>query len=105
MSTVERRSDLGARAASGAPRARRRPPAPLAALLGTVLVLVVTWALVVPPWQTPDETQHFSYVQTIGELGRLPGGEGNDFSSELARSADATNQAQVVFDARAKPDW
>jgi 4-amino-4-deoxy-L-arabinose transferase-like glycosyltransferase len=84
---------------------RRRPPAPLLALLGLVAVLTTTWALVVPPWQAPDEPAHFSYVQTLGELHRLPGGEGGPVSSALSRSTDVTDQAQVVFDILAKPDW
>src|SRR4051794_13572904 len=82
-----------------------RPPAPLLALLGTVLILGWTWALVTPAWQAPDEPEHFSYVQTIGELGRLPGGTGNAYSTELGHSTDVTNLVQVTFDMKARPDW
>ncbi len=82
-----------------------RPPAPLLALLGTVLVLGWTWALVTPPLHAPDEPEHFSYVQTIGELGRLPGGAGKPFSTELSRAADVTDLSHVVYSVHAKPEW
>jgi 4-amino-4-deoxy-L-arabinose transferase-like glycosyltransferase len=48
-------------------------PRPLSALLGAVFVVAMTWALFTPPWQSPDETQHFAYVQTLGERFVLPG--------------------------------
>jgi 4-amino-4-deoxy-L-arabinose transferase-like glycosyltransferase len=102
MATVLR---LRERDASTPGAERRRPPTPLVALLGLIAVLTTTWALIVPPWQTPDEPAHFSYIQTLGELHRLPGGEGAEVSSALSRSTDVTDQVQVVFDRFAKPDW
>ena len=102
MATVLRPTE---RDASSSGAGRRRPPTPLLALLGLVAVLTTTWAVIVPPWQTPDEPAHFSYVQTLGELHRLPGGDGAAVSSALSRSTDVTDQVQVVFDNLAKPDW
>ena len=52
------------------PRRRRialRVPAPLAWLLVAVALLGLTWALLVPAWQAPDENSHFAYVQSLGE--------------------------------------
>ena len=52
---------------------RVRVPAPLAWLLVAVVLLGLTWALLVPAWQTPDENSHFAYVQSLGERFDLPG--------------------------------
>ena len=53
-----------------------RVPVPLRWLVAAVLLAGVSWALLVPPWQAPDEDAHFAYVQTIAELGRLPHDDG-----------------------------
>ena len=50
----------------------RRPPSGLAGLLLTVMVVGIIWALLVPPWQTPDEVQHYAYAQDLAENFRLP---------------------------------
>jgi 4-amino-4-deoxy-L-arabinose transferase-like glycosyltransferase len=54
-------------------RILRAVPRPLIALLAAVLVTAMTWALFTPPWQSPDETQHFAYAQTLAERFVLPG--------------------------------
>jgi 4-amino-4-deoxy-L-arabinose transferase-like glycosyltransferase len=84
---------------------RRRPPAPLLALLAVVALLTTASALVTPPWQSPDEPAHFSYVQTIGEQGRLPGGKGHEVSTQLSRAAEVTNWVPVIFEPAARPEW
>ena len=53
-----------------------RVPASLAWLMGAVAVAGVAWALLVPPWQVPDEDAHFAYAQTIAELHRRPADDG-----------------------------
>ncbi|HEX8052428.1 MAG TPA: DUF2142 domain-containing protein, partial [Thermoleophilaceae bacterium] len=47
---------------------------PLAPLLCAVAMVVVAWALFVPPFQVPDESGHFSYVQSLAENGERPVG-------------------------------
>lgn len=50
--------------------------APVRYLLAWVLLLVfvkqLAWLMVLPLWQTPDETAHFHYVQYLAETGKLP---------------------------------
>ena len=53
-----------------------RVPVPLRWLVAAALLAGVSWALLVPPWQAPDEDAHFAYVQTVAELGRLPRDDG-----------------------------
>ena len=50
----------------------RVPPA-LGALMAVSLLLSVTWALVTPAFQAPDEQYHFAYVQSLAERQALPG--------------------------------
>ena len=54
-------------------RRLRAVPRPLAALLFAVAVFGVAWALVMPPFQGPDEIQHFTYVETLAQRHELPG--------------------------------
>ncbi|HEU4703584.1 MAG TPA: DUF2142 domain-containing protein [Conexibacter sp.] len=87
-------------------RARRTIPPPLAALLGAVLLLGVTWALVVPPFQAPDEQSHFGYVQALAEGPGLPGDPGRPgFSTELLQARDAANSDQTAALPDVKPTW
>jgi 4-amino-4-deoxy-L-arabinose transferase-like glycosyltransferase len=48
-------------------------PQPLLWLLAAIAVLCACWAIFTPPWQSPDETQHFGYVQSVAERFALPG--------------------------------
>jgi 4-amino-4-deoxy-L-arabinose transferase-like glycosyltransferase len=84
---------------------RVRVPRPLAALLGTVLIVGVTWALLVPPWQSPDENSHFAYVQTVAEKLRLPDETGPIFSTEQVVAADRSNADQTAAQPTVKPEW
>jgi 4-amino-4-deoxy-L-arabinose transferase-like glycosyltransferase len=85
-------------------RVVRRIPRPLALLLVVVALFGVTWALITPAWQSPDEDVHFSYTQTLGELGRLPGGHGRSVSTEELRAARATNVDPTVFFTYSQPE-
>lgn len=51
---------------------KRMIPVPLLIILLLMLAKGITWALVIPPGQSPDEPAHFSYVQYLGEENRLP---------------------------------
>ena len=90
-------------------RARlRRPsvPAPLAALLGAVLLLGVAWALLVPPFQAPDEQSHAGYVQSLVEGPGVPGDPGRAaFSTEQLRAQDAANSDQTAGNLSVNPEW
>ena len=55
------------------PAILHRVPRPLLALWGVLLVVMVAWALFLPPWQSPDESQHFAYAQSVAERFALPG--------------------------------
>lgn len=50
----------------------RRPPGGLIALIVVVVVVGIVWALLVPPWQTPDEVQQYAYAQDLAENFSIP---------------------------------
>jgi 4-amino-4-deoxy-L-arabinose transferase-like glycosyltransferase len=55
------------------PRAvRRRVPGPLVVLVLVVVVEALTWITVMPPFQGPDEANHFAYTQKIAEAHTIP---------------------------------
>lgn len=89
----------------GAVRWVRLVPAPLGALLAVVALFGVSWALVNPPWQGPDEDVHFSYVQTLGEQHRLPGAFNTPLSSAQVDAMRTINNDPIVFFTFAKPEW
>lgn len=67
----------------------RRVPRPLLVLLAIALVEGLTWCIVLPPLQGPDEVSHFAYVQKLVETGSLPwrskppAKPGHPYSTEL----------------------
>jgi 4-amino-4-deoxy-L-arabinose transferase-like glycosyltransferase len=83
-----------------------RPPTALLFLLATTLVLGCVWALVIPPFQSPDENAHVAYVQSLAERGELPGDPGRPFqSTEQTSGADAANADQTAQQLSVNPEW
>ena len=83
-----------------------RVPRPLLLVLAVVALFNVAWSLTTPALQAPDETSHWSYVQTIGELNRLPGDPQRPvYSSELSQAGVQTNVQPVIFWDFADPEW
>lgn len=80
-------------------------PGALGALVAAAALLGTAWALLVPPFQAPDEDAHFAYVQTLAELGELPGGGRDPLSSEQELAADASNSEQTAQQIPVKPQW
>jgi len=81
-------------------------PRPLAALLGAVAVVGVAWALLLPPWQSPDENSHFGYAQTLAERFELPGDEDRPiFSTEQNLAQNRSNSDQTAAQPATKPEW
>ncbi len=64
---------LLARAAGGRElRLRGRRIRPAAAIALIAFLNAGSWALITPPFQTPDEPDHFAYAQYIAETGHAP---------------------------------
>src|SRR5207248_1334128 len=79
---------------------------PLLALVALVLLMGVTWSLVTPAFQAPDENSHFGYVQELAEAGRLPGQAGKPlFSTEQVTGAVASNADQAAAQRQTRMEW
>jgi hypothetical protein len=77
-------------------------------LLGAVGVLVVAWALFVPPFSVPDEAEHASYVQSLVENGeRPPRGPATDrsFSTEERVARTVARNTPYSSGLALKPPW
>jgi len=86
---------------------RLAPPKSLAALLAIVVCVGFAWALVVAPWQTPDELAHFAYAQSLAESHRLAGVAGRPGASSDQNVADTAVGASrgAFFPQASPPDW
>ena len=60
---------------------RRLPRAAWACALIACLN-AISWSLVSPPFQVPDEPDHFAYVKQLADTGRLPSSSSEQFSGE-----------------------
>ncbi len=60
-----------------------RPPAPFWLILAAYLFLALGYAVVTPPWQSPDEPAHFNYVRHIWETRSLPVLQPGDYPADL----------------------
>lgn len=87
-----------------APSARRGVANDLLLVFAVAMTVRLVWALVLPPWQATDETEHFAYVNHIVEQGEFPrrtptSGIGlpyPTYSPELQRSLDTTSFYPLV---------
>jgi 4-amino-4-deoxy-L-arabinose transferase-like glycosyltransferase len=57
----------------------------------------VCWSLITPPFQAPDETDHFAYVQQLAENGRLPRASAPDYSAEERTALQFLRQEKVLL--------
>ncbi|RTE08162.1 DUF2142 domain-containing protein [Paenibacillus whitsoniae] len=81
-------------------------PIPLVLILILALLKGILWSIIIPPFQTPDEPGHFSYVQYLAEQKGLPvrgNNIDNSFSPELiqfydfAKTEDIINNKNALF--------
>lgn len=85
---------------------RIRPPAALTALMTVALLVGLTWTVVTPPFQAPDEQSHFAYTQFFAEQFELPGEPARPiYSSEHVRAASAVNADQIAGQPLTPPEW
>jgi 4-amino-4-deoxy-L-arabinose transferase-like glycosyltransferase len=98
---------LPARVARKLRRPIRRVPPPLAAIVLIVAIVGVSWALFVPPWQSPDETLHFGYAQSLAERFALPQDPSRKPTSADEETADLWSHASVTafYSDELRADW
>jgi 4-amino-4-deoxy-L-arabinose transferase-like glycosyltransferase len=86
---------------------RLAPPKSLATLMVVVCIVGLSWALLVPPWQSPDETTHFAYVQSLAENFALPGVKGRppETSDEAFADGAAGASRGAFWPLASPPEW
>jgi 4-amino-4-deoxy-L-arabinose transferase-like glycosyltransferase len=81
-------------------------PSALGVLLVIVVIVGIVWALFVPPWQSPDETVHFAYAQSIAERLALPGKGRSSISTDEELADQAVGASRLAFrSTQIRPDW
>lgn len=80
---------------------------PLTGLIALVGVIGLTWALLVPPWQSPDEALHFAYAQSLAERFALPDSPTRGpLSASQILALNAVHALQIPFYGdQVRPDW
>jgi Predicted membrane protein (DUF2142) len=87
-------------------RAVRGVPAALVALLAVTALIGLTWSLVTPALQAPDENAHTAYVQSLGTRFALPGDlKRQGFSTEQGLAASVSNADQAASQPATKMAW
>ena len=87
--------------------ARRALTHPLAILLTFAFVQALTWTLVTPAFQGPDEDAHFAYVQTLVEQHELPSSSnpGSPYSTEFVVASTWADLVPTRGDPQARTAW
>jgi 4-amino-4-deoxy-L-arabinose transferase-like glycosyltransferase len=82
-------------------------PKPLAWLLIVVATFGLAWAMIVPPWQSPDAFTHYAYTESLATRLALPGRSGYNELSAGARAGEAAVGAHQLqwSSPEAKPNW
>jgi hypothetical protein len=98
---------IAAATPEGAGLRRLAPPRGLAALLVIIISVGLAWALLVPPWQAPDEIAQFAYAQSLAESFTLPGVPGHvQASSDEVLADDSVGASRGAFWPQTAPaDW
>jgi 4-amino-4-deoxy-L-arabinose transferase-like glycosyltransferase len=80
-------------------------------LLALAVVAVAsgaTWATITVPFDTPDESEHYAYVQSVAEAGRAADhapGPRSPYSSQEQAALDALRHSSLVSNGGSKSPW
>ena len=87
------------RPGAGKPRASvlRRVPAAAWTCALVAGLNAVCWSLITPPFQVPDESAHFDYVQVLAQQQRLPGSTGRSNSAALQVTLADLQSLEIRF--------
>jgi hypothetical protein len=100
---------LLARAAAGRElRVRGHIVRPAAAIALICFLNAASWALITPPFQTPDEPDHFAYVQYVAETGHAPSTAPSarpPFSSSQMLGLEGAHSYGVIGSVDGLPPW
>ena len=85
-------------------RATDRPRTILVLVAMVALAHGLFWSILIPPFQAPDETEHFAYAQYLAETGKLPPKVGNkQYSTEELGAFSAIGTVGIAGKYLGKP--
>src|SRR3954451_8024674 len=75
--------------------------------MAAILALGLSFTLVTPYLQAPDENSHFGYVQYFGETGDIPGGNpaAPPFTTEQSLASADSNSDQAAAQKAVPMTW
>jgi hypothetical protein len=76
-------------------------------VFGVTVAITVSWSLVTPPFQAPDEQDHFAYVQQLAETGKAPiqSAALPPWSSALTLALQSTRSLAANEQDDGRPPW
>jgi len=89
-------------------RAQALSPRKLAAgVFAVAAAIAVSWSLVTPPFQAPDEQDHFAYTQQLAENGKAASQSGSlsPWSSSLLLGLESTHALSANEQVDGRPPW
>jgi 4-amino-4-deoxy-L-arabinose transferase-like glycosyltransferase len=86
-----------------AQRALSRIPGTAWACALLALLNAACWSVITPPFQAPDEPDHFAYVQLLAETGHLPSSPRPEYSPKENLALRDLHQADVRFNPEGRP--
>lgn len=82
-----------------------RVPLVLALLLAVGAMQSLAWDVAVPPFQGPDESTHFAYLQYLAENGKMPSTTRGGASTEESEALRWLNLRPLIGNLSARPAW
>lgn len=70
---------------------------PLIAILAVYFVLGGLFAVLIPPWQVPDEPAHYNYVRQLAQTGAYPVLQMGDYNQDLISNQIAPPDARPII--------
>jgi hypothetical protein len=86
----------------------RGPRRATAAVALVAFAASATWALIEPPLNAPDETEHVAYAQSVAQQGRAPDTAPSSrrlYSSELTAAFETAQIAGQIGQREGRPPW
>jgi hypothetical protein len=80
-------------------------PIALTLLLAVGALQSLAWSIAVPPFQGPDESTHFAYIQYLAENGRMPSTTRGGASTEESEALRWLNLRPLTGNLGARPAW
>ncbi len=78
-----------------------------AGVFAVAIAITLSWSLVTPPFQAPDEQDHFAYTQQLAENGKAASQSGRQspWSTSLVRALESVRSLAANEQSDGRPPW